>query len=334
MRLTLAIAAVSLALTGCFNFDKAYENYCARGHCDAGSGGGEGGGAGGGGGGGGGGSGTDGGEDAGTDAGPTPCLPFGASCTAVGQCCEDGGAMGCSRFGYCQPRPRECHEDGYKCGADRDCCSGKCASGACSPCGRSGASCNQAANCCVGSHACGPSNTCESGVADFGDGYQCVSADFCASSRCDLTDAGPPPTGRCAADDGGCVPPKGFSGTKPCCSGLVVDAGVCCLPEGAYCSSFANCCSGTCYGWQCVAEGANLGDRCLGGSQCQQSFICDLVSHTCTDRQCVASRGCCTFSDRNGLCDFGDGGSCGNPAHSCNANSDCCSDRCSNYICD
>ncbi|MBI3184783.1 MAG: hypothetical protein HYZ28_21815 [Myxococcales bacterium] len=361
-----AAAASSMLLqAGCFNFDQAYENYCAAKGCDGGgygggagggggggAGGGEGGGAGGGGGGGGtagdagdGGGGDAGvGGDAGADAGP---LRFGASCSDYGQCADPddaGMAMGCSRFDICQPRPAECHEDGYHCSQYSQCCSGRCVGGRCSVCSAPSTSavCTQAVDCCFffGS-ACGVGDRCVSSSAAGADGQHCASADFCSSARCELADAGPPPTGRCAADDGGCAIIGATPGSAGCCAGTVLSGSTCCLPDGSYCYYSSSCCSGNCTGGRCLPSGAGgaLGDRCLSGSECGGQLLCDPVSRTCTNRWCMGGGslypGCCRFTLWNGLCVFPDGGSCGNPGSTCTGNAQCCGGTCkTNGLCD
>ncbi|HLL55413.1 MAG TPA: hypothetical protein VK447_17775 [Myxococcaceae bacterium] len=371
--LLLAVALVTVASGACLNFDEAYGVYCAdSGLCDGGTGTGDGGRDGGRDGGDGGGTdgggidggGTDGGADGGEtdggqtdagqpdagrpdagqpDAGTTPCLTFGSACTAYGQCCDpdpnNGRPMGCSRLGYCQPRPPECHEDGYRCSQATDCCSGKCNNGVCSACsdGNSGNLCSQAVDCCVHfSSVCNSGGNCEGGtVGSAPNNYHCASSDFCGSGYCELVSSGQPPTGFCKAPANNCVTVRQTtSGT--CCPGLERNAtsGACCLPNESYCYYDSSCCSGNCSGGRCKPAGAGgaLGNRCLSSPECGGQLLCDPVSRTCTGRWCMRAPlpypGCCTFSQWNGQCSFTDGRTCGNPGATCTAGSQCCSGTC------
>lgn len=370
--LPIAAILVMVGVGACFNFDTAYTSYCdATGRCDGGNGGGghdggnDGGPTGNDGGNDGGQTGNDGGSDGGQtgndggstdggrDGGTTPCLNFGATCSAYGQCCdpEDGGAaqpMGCSRFNYCQPRPRECQEDAYKCAKDSDCCSGHCNSGTCSACadGNTGAACGQAVDCCVfyGS-VCNPTGHCESSFGASADGYRCPSADFCTSGYCELVADGgtTPPDGVCKTPANGCKTlGSAVSGSQTCCPGMIAatppsgTSNVCCLPEGAYCDrNQSSCCSGNCLGGRCVpnSDFGNLGHRCVNSNECGGQLLCDPVSRTCTGRWCMqtgAYPGCCSFSAWNGTCRFPDGRTCQNPGASCTqaTASQCCSGTC------
>ena len=250
--------------------------------------------------------------------------------------------MGCSRLGYCQPRPRECQEDGYLCQQASDCCSGQCNGGTCMACGEysAGATCNQATGCCFFfDSACDSTNQCSYAYLQADNGFHCASAEFCTSGFCNLSDAGPPPEGICQTAPPGCTLMGAAPAVGGCCLGLVKgDAGAnCCLPDKSYCYYDSSCCSGTCSGGRCLPLGGRsgrAGDRCLTGNDCTGAALCDPVSRTCQTRWCfpgtVPHSGCCNFSWYSGLCNFADGGVCGigGPNYTCSVGADCCSGAC------
>jgi hypothetical protein len=354
MKLRLGLLAFALGAAGCFNFDKAYDVFCAGGKCgvDAGAGGGgaTGGGGGssvGGGSGGGAGGGSDGGADAGTDAGTDagidagPCLHFGETCKTPTACCtvsDAGLAMGCSRLDYCQPTPAACLEDGYRCSSDSQCCTGSCENGRCRVCGDDGEPCSSARHCCslVGFNesVCNTAaSSCDSSGPSAANGYRCLSSDFCASGFCDRPDASVP-EGLCADAGTTCTPLLGSPGA-PCCPGTQLAMGVCKLPDNAFCSSYGNpCASGNCTGGLCtVATRAKIGERCYDSNTCAGlAPLCDPVSRTCTQQWCIPvgkpMPGCCSWTTWPGSCVFADAGYCLLPGTGCTTNNECCGGLC------
>ena len=203
-----------------------------------------------------------------------------------------------------------------------------------------GASCNQATGCCMFfNSACDATGQCASAYIQAPDGYHCASAEFCTSGFCNLSDAGPPPEGRCASAPVGCALMGATPTAGGCCAGLVKgDAGPsCCMPDNSYCYYDSSCCSGTCSGGRCLPIGGRsgrLGDRCLNGNECAGAALCDPVSRTCETRWCMPGAlsfsGCCTFSYYTGRCQFPGGAVCGigGPNFTCSSGAQCCSGVC------
>ncbi len=321
----LPLVAAVMSLTACFNFDKAYEKFCADGRCDAGASQGDA-------------STVDASVDAsvldsGVDAGPLDagavCGDWGAVCQATRDCCaisDAGRRLGCDATQRCIELPEGCLEGGLSCTQDSECCTQKCFAGRCVNRGfpQFTTTCTTAIECEVG-------YTCDGmGCStDYGIGTNCNAHDSCDTRWCDFRDGGAH-SGRCGDPiDAGCVRPGAeYYDGGICCPGLEVgknDAGEavnCCAPEGDWCyewSSENNCCSGVCKGGVCQPPSKpNLvvGDRCnlLSTDQCPNGSYCDLSARMCASRICIpeasnAYGGCCVFGP-NHTCVFADGGAC------------------------
>ncbi len=344
MRLRAVLSVLAMTGVGCFDFNAAFDKFCADGGCGSDGGVGTGGGnaLGGGeaqnGGGGvaaegggnsaagggqalGGGEGTTGGGSAagggtgttgggsGTGGGASvDCRQWGESCSAEGQCCAVsnlGSPMACSRADRCQEHAPDCREAFFTCSSGTQCCTGTCQGGRCSD---YGATCTTALE-CPNDEACTPAGTCGTGP----NLSKCVSAEGCTSKWCDR-DGGV--TGVCRTPVG-CV---GHRMTGTCCPGLElsVPSGECREKLGTPCSYITTCASENCLGARCVDASVippiPVGQRCgRSASECATTF-CDPIGSICTERFCIPEGspapwfGCC--ESNGGQCDFIDGGSC------------------------
>jgi len=304
----LLCAGAALVLTGCWDFNTAYQHYCSAEGCnDGGTGGGSGGGTGGGvstggGGTGGGGSvgggtgGGGGGTDAGVDAG---CLNYGQSCSGVDQCCPtaDGGffsfyqgfPMGCSKLNLCELVPPGaadgglCLPRGYACHDSTECCNGTCDNGRCTSCGSQGDPCSSVYGCCYDVLGVGCDlNTSRCVAIDRPDaGTACLSDDMCADDDtfsnypafCNYHGGNPGDLGTCEETKGTCISPGNPpSGGHGCCAGLATGTdGKCCQADGLFCNeSGYSCCAGSkCAAGRCVPN--SVPDPGLG-DHCTQDF--------------------------------------------------------------
>jgi hypothetical protein len=299
-RSTVLLLSGVAAVVGCYDFDGAYNGYCALYGCgpdagvrrffDSGTGSDAGGGPG------------DGGSnvpDAGpVDAGPFVCHSWGQSCAAAWECCNsmappDGGAdsgivgsgdagpqLGCSPLDYCEFRPYGCLPAGYYCYQDSDCCNGACNAGKCFDCAgqTSNAPCVQSLDCCIFENAeCSAAGTCTSYQTNGNDGAHCLSDDFCTSNYC-VPGAGgldglcePAPTNCTEASS------RPWYGKGPCCAGLslsCVAAGGGCNVQGFLLDDV--CCSGSCDAGLCDATGPGDGGWCClpNFTTCRDGFDC------------------------------------------------------------
>jgi hypothetical protein len=319
----LALVWCAVFLSACFDFDKAYQNYCDGGRCNpVSTGGGSSGGgtvvAGGGSmstggglvstGGGvssGGGTSAGGGTAAGGSAagglaagggsvssggGVAGCSPWGSTCTGEGECCDKSDAglsMACARNNYCLEVP-DCRGGMTSCATNDQCCSNRCDAdaGRCTSRSTSEA-CITGADCIEG-YMC-LAGTCTSANSTVG--AFCNTSDSCRESTnwCDMADAGP--------HNGVCVSPVANSCTvlnsslsNTCCEGLVNVSGVGCrLSLGSWCYYSSACASNNCVGDRCTAQDTvPLGSRCNYGNDCKNpSTYCDPATLTCVTRICI-----------------------------------------------
>lgn len=162
----------------------------------------------------------------GSDGGGASCLGFGALCSVEGQCCETSDAglpMACSRNNWCQDTARDCRNDGFTCSRDEQCCNGVCSGGRC-------ALSAAPAEACENGRQCNPWYTTYSCAFDGGSvgtctsaretGSSCASAAFCASGLCDATGDGGVFSASCQTP-AGCTPLKQSPTEAGCCAGLV-----------------------------------------------------------------------------------------------------------------
>jgi len=132
------------------------------------------------------------------------------------------------------------------------------------------------------------------GPYECAEGLECNPQTYLCDDAQDSTPTGPSPFCYLASDD------KADSGTD--------DGGPTCKTGGQICEEDGDCCSGSCIGGMCVAEG-----ECLGNGQfCTQNADC--CTGTCIDNicgepsACVPQYGQCTttFDCCDGLvCDTG-----------------------------
>jgi hypothetical protein len=307
MRRALFLSS-ALALSACFDFDRAFQQYCDGGRCDATSDAGEG--------------------DAGTDAGTVDagCHTWGTACTG-NECCETsntGLKMACDLTNHCT-EVSDCRNSGFSCAADTDCCTHHCDTGRCTATSEDGTACATASECASGS-AC-VNGKCAATPAP--DGALCQSSASCTSAWC-----APSAT---ATHEGTCTAPSGCAGVGAdgqCCGGLQTadggSSGLCCMPEGAWCSADSACCTGNCYGGRCTTEAHSppiAGDHCDGN--CAGRAYCDLRASLCVTRWCLGNdpfKGkCCSWDNPYGPCRFPDGTSCLLPGIETTSAQACCS---------
>jgi hypothetical protein len=202
----------------------------------------------------------------------TQCKAPGATCATGNECCT----FSCTG-GTCANK--QCVSDNGACGADADCCGGRCA-----PDGMGGGTCTPLNTTCKTSgNACGPTDRCCSGTCNGGvcastsfcvqNGDVCSSNFECCGGSCNKvggaalgtcgvvtapggTQCLPAGTlcggGATATYDGGPLPPCGGSSTEKCCSRscapfgptgvLVCQAMSGCRSVGELCQQDTDCC--------------------------------------------------------------------------------------------
>jgi hypothetical protein len=194
-----------------------------------------------------------------------------------------GGAAGAVVVG---PAVAGCFTEGRRCRHARQCCSGRCAKGACVPCGKGTTECGHACvdtrtdrgNCGKCERRCAAGQHCAGGVCTCG-GARC--AGCCAGDVCRPGDAGDAcGTGGqacadCSALDGNCT-------VGVCVAGRCearINVGAACpppfgsLPAATVCQADGRC---------CAPSGALVGDPgsiCFFGNCC--STRCRIESATC-----------------------------------------------------
>jgi hypothetical protein len=233
------------------------------------------------------------------DIEPVCIATIGVACSVKEECCSfTKGAVDCVR-------ERCCYTDGQRCGASEECCGTTCMDGFCGGvlCREAGVACDLDDQCCSRScrgNAC-TDTICSPNGFECGDGAECCSL-FCnASGRC-----AEPACGREGA-------PCASAGD--CCAELVCHAlgakSFCspgeCTPREIDCGSDSQCCTGFCDPvYRVCADGCReAGSECEVDGQCCTG-TCDPGSRTCADGCSVAY---------------------------CDADADCCSNRCVAHTC-
>ncbi len=333
-----------------------------------GSGGGSGGGTGGGAvGGGSGGGGMDAGMDAGCGVFGAQCSGVDQCCPTVDGGYfgfYTGFPMGCSKLDLCQLIPPAgdggyCLPQGYACHDGTECCNGSCNGGRCETCGNVGDVCSDVYGCCFNQYYVG----CDLNTGRCVDtrrpdgGNACLSSDMCNDddpfndatdvTYCEFDGGVAGDLGVCLPTFGQCTEPGSAqpTGAKPCCPGTRTGGQYgCCIEDGAHCAENQySCCSGKCQAGLCVPNTTpdpGIGEHCLYFQSCggtSGSFWCDEISETCGKTFCFQTptgpgqTGCCSWTDKFGICTFPDHSTCTMFGNNCTQNSDCCSNSCTTW---
>lgn len=222
---------------------------------------------------------------------------------------SEGGSFGEGGFSPCDrdAGPRPCHGVSETCSQDVECCSGRCAAGACMPkgtCAVPFATCTTRADCC--SSACEPvpglgAKQCK----DFckRDGESCAAAQDCCSLGCNGGVCG---RTLCAREGDDCVT------GQTCCSGTCGVDKKCALDTTAGCRTTGEDCNSgggpTCCG-PCVNGRCDLGPGACRAAGAPCGVAGDCCSGTCTP-DATSEKRC--------------GGTCNVSGGACQTTADCC----------
>jgi hypothetical protein len=277
------------------------------------------------------------------------CLADNATCTQNSQCCSQScaqgtckqpancggsnaacgqGQPGCCQGFTCDPQQNKClgsaagscKNDNTNCSSDVECCSGRCQSNLCMPCGTATQSCDSRTDCCYqgnnlrcGSGSCSaPSGfSPDGGGACYTQATYCLPNDNCCNGECTAQACpgfmGPPPCSNAPC-----------SGASDCCSGYWCDLtnpnGSCVISSGQTkgtniaCRHHSECQSGFCDTtqppgkWRCAAPNpvgcASVGKAC-GAAQCCGGMQCSAGTSTCCmlpGEPCGSDTDCCSAS--------------------------------------
>jgi hypothetical protein len=244
------------------------------------------------------------------------CLPLGATCGANSDCCAGRCASGTCL------QPGTCSAPGVPCAARADCCSGSCepfgAGGArvcLATCHPEGSTCLKASDCCgldCNGGTCGGA-ACARQDSDCATAAQCCSGVCSANEgKCVLAQAAPcRPAGEDCSSGGGAGCCGVCNDTTQRCD---VGPGPCRLP-GALCTQASDCCAGTC------APDTNGKQTCTSaplpdGAGCTVGFQCNGGACTSNPPVCGALAS-----------------ACGPTGASCATAAGCCSGLCESGVC-
>ena len=252
------------------------------------------------------------------------CLGLGAACASGADCCSGGCASGACSYPACASDHAACAKDG-------DCCSQHCAGGVCQPlnsaCKTLGNACATGGECC--SHLC-VGGSCQAPSFCGQPGDACSAGADCCTGTCNKATG--QALGTCAASaphgpaNCGLVDGQLCDGSGPNSNAVRADGG---LPL----------CGGPCCSRACAPWGPT------GVLVCQPATGCHVVGDLCTqDTDCCGSAGLPGGSHKPVTCVINPGetvGVCRNPmgckpdgdvcklkTMSCNASCDCCSGNC------
>lgn len=241
---------------------------------------------------------------------PTPppmCGGTGASCTAAAECCQDiprecdvtpagGGTRCCLGFTIA------CQVDADCCGASSACRDQQC-------CAPLGVACSAPADCCD------EGATCSAGSCCLVEGRSCSNDVDCC-------------TGRCA--DGVC---EGSAPPTPTPTPVPTPTPDMCLPRGAACDAFFECCPQL----DCEQTPTSQGNLCCSptGAACDDAGDCCGVASGCEEVCCKPLQAECF--DASECCGLGAGcvlgRCCSPPGGSCTTAQDCCAGTCNAGTC-
>ncbi|MGI5864120.1 MAG: hypothetical protein ACOX6T_18990 [Myxococcales bacterium] len=236
------------------------------------------------------------------EGGPTVCAeeklcgPEGAACSAATDCCS----LRCAA-GACEGE--RCVQIDGACGEAADCCSGICNGGKCAripsaTCGTLGESCSDDSQCCSKNcqgDRCVHASSCSSA------GDICYEALDCCNGSCQLPAGGGP--GTCAASvtapgSPGCtVGGEPCDGDSSCCSRLCTDLGsgraTCVLGTG--CRQTGEVCSKNddCCGWDTSSVVCSLFQTDPPVGRCSNGTACQPVGNCCGAFGAACPQDCC-----------------------------------------